>query len=173
MKNNGISNLIEKSNDIKINTCNISNNQVNLGGLFIKDSKNISINNSIIYHNGAGFHIYSSESIFITNCEISLNTHYGLIFRTPSKNITISKCNIKNNKRYAFYLEKNNIIQIKNSNIYENYLYGIYSRFSKIDAKNNYWGSTYGPSIHSFKKSDKDHFKKGRRLFVLHPSMGN
>lgn len=152
---NGISCLLENSTNIQFFHCNVSDNQVNLGGFFIFDSKNIFVNNCKILHNGAGFHIYSSDSIYISYCEINLNTHYAVILRTPSKNIDISNCNIKDNYRYAFYFEKSNSCKITNCNIYNNSIFGIYSILSYINSKFNYWGSPFGPSFNFFRKSSR------------------
>ncbi|MCJ7571619.1 MAG: right-handed parallel beta-helix repeat-containing protein [Candidatus Thermoplasmatota archaeon] len=151
---NGISCILEGSKNSQIFHCNISNNMVNLGGLFIINCINIFVDNSIISHNGAGIHIFSSDSVFINYCEINLNTHYAVVLRTPSKNIVISNCNIKNNFRYAFYFEKMNSCKISNCNIYNNSIYAIYSKLSYINAKLNYWGSPIGPSFNFFRKNN-------------------
>ena len=45
MHSNGYACLLNGSTNTKINHCNISDNQANQGGIFIKNCKNISINN--------------------------------------------------------------------------------------------------------------------------------
>lgn len=152
---NGISCLLNSSENIRIYHCNISNNAVNMGGIFILGCYNICANNSIMSHNGVGFHIFSSDTISIKNCDLSLNTHYAVVMRTPSKNIVVSNCNIGNNFRYGFYLENKNVCNIKNCNIYNNNLYGIFASFSYINARYNWWGSSFGPAITNLRKSDR------------------
>lgn len=155
MHTNGISCILDEVKNSQILHCNISNNMANLGGLFIINCIDIYIENSKISHNGAGIHIFSSDSIYINYCEISLNTHYAVILRALSKNIVISNCNIKDNFRYSFYFEKMNSCKITNCNIYNNTIYEIYSKFSYINVKNNYWGSLIGPTFYFFRISNR------------------
>lgn len=152
---NGISCLINGSSDVLIYHCNISDNAINLGGIFIIGGINISVNNSIISHNGAGLHIYSSDTISIKHCDLFLNTHYAVVMRTLSKNLVVSNCNIRDNFRYGLYIEKKNVCKIKNCNIYNNMLYGIYAAFSYITARYNWWNSPFGPSLTELRKSDR------------------
>ncbi len=158
MNSNGYACLLNGSSNIKINHCNISDNQANQGGIFIRKCTNISIYNSIISHNGIGIHLYSSEKISVKFCELFLNTHFAMIMRTPSKNVVIKNCNIRNNLRYGFYLEKWNSLTIKKCNIYENMLYGICSKLSYIYARNNWWGSPFGPSHTTLRKTSRISF---------------
>jgi nitrous oxidase accessory protein len=155
---NGIALLLNDSESIEINHCNISDNTVNLGGIFIVESLNITINNNIIRHNGAGISIYSSINVKIINCDLVFNTHYAVIMRTPSKNIIVSNCNIKNNLRYGFYIEKRNSCLIEKNNIEGNNLFGIHSSFVKCIARKNWWGSFMGPSYIEAIKRDKINF---------------
>ncbi len=157
---NGIALLLNDSENIEINHCNISENTVNLGGVFIIKSLNITINNNIIRHNGAGISISSSKNVKIINCDLIFNTHYALIMRAPSKNIIISNCNIKNNLRYGFYIEKRNSCIIEKNNIEGNSLFGIYSSFVKCIARKNWWGSILGPSY-------IERIKRDRVIFLL------
>ncbi len=152
---NGIALLLNDSENIEINHCNISDNTVNLGGIFILGCINITFKNNIIRHNGAGISLYSSKNIKIISCDISLNTHYGLIMRTPSRNILVSNCNIKNNLRYGFYIQKKNSCIIKNNNIQGNNLFGIHSSLAKCIARKNWWGSILGPSYIETIKRDR------------------
>ena len=155
---NGIALLLNDSESIEINHCNISDNTVNLGGIFIVESLNITIKNNIIRHNGAGISIYSSKNVKIINCDLVFNTHYAVIMRTPSKNIIVSNCNIKNNLRYGFYIEKRNSCLIEKNNIEGNNLFGIHSSFVKCIARKNWWGSFLGPSYIEAIKRDKINF---------------
>ncbi|MDH7506610.1 MAG: pectinesterase family protein [Candidatus Thermoplasmatota archaeon] len=152
---NGIAILLNDSKDIEISHCNISDNTVNLGGIFIIDCINISLKNNIIRHNGVGVSLSLSKTIEIINCDIVLNTHYAIIMRRPSKNVLVSNCNIKNNLRYGFYIEKGNSCIIEKNNIEKNNLFGIYSIFSKCVARKNWWGSFLGPSYLETIKRDK------------------
>jgi len=150
---NGIACLFNDSTKIQLNHCNVSDNQANMGGIFIFECSNVIVNNSIISHNGAGFHIYSSNMITIDKCDLFLNTHYTIILRSYSKDIVIKNSNIKDSFRYGFYIEKMNILKIYNCNILNNTQYAIYSKFSYIDAKNNWWGSILGPGL--FRKANR------------------
>ncbi len=143
---NGISCYINDSKEIDIFHCNISDNSVNLGGIFIENSFNITIDNSIFGHNGAGISLSSSNEISIINCDIIQNTHFAISMRKPSINIVVDSCEIVNNFRYGIYIEKLNSCTITNNNIYNNKLFGIYSRFTRCRARLNWWGSLLGPT---------------------------
>jgi parallel beta-helix repeat protein len=142
---NGISCFINDSKKIELLHCNISDNSVNIGGIFIISSKDIIVKDSNINHNGVGVSISSSNSVNISNCDINLNTHFAISMRASSKNILISKCEIKNNIRFGIYIEENNRCTLFQNNIYDNLLYDLNSKLSYCDAKNNWWGSKLGP----------------------------
>lgn len=152
---NGIALLLNNSTNIEIKHCNISDNTVNLGGIFIIGCLNITINNNIISHNGAGVSLYSSNNVKITNSDLVYNTHFALIMRTASNNILVSNCNIKNNLRYGFYIEKRNSCIIEKNNIEGNNLFGIHCVFAKCYARKNWWGSILGPSYIETIKRDR------------------
>jgi parallel beta-helix repeat protein len=143
---NGLSFYINDSKNIKIFNSNVSDNSVNLGGIFIENSFCITIDNSILRHNGQGISISSSNEISITNCDIVQNTHYAITMRKPSKNVIVNCCEISNNLRNGIYIEKLNSCKIKNNNINNNKLFGIYSRSIRCNARLNWWGSLLGPS---------------------------
>jgi len=142
---NGISCFINNSNRIDLLKCNVSDNCVNIGGIFVITSEIVNINNSIINHNGVGVGISSSNMINISYCDLNLNTHFAVSLRESSKNIQISKCEIKYNKRFGVYIEENNECNLNENNIYNNYLYDLFSKFSYCSAKKNWWGSALGP----------------------------
>jgi parallel beta-helix repeat protein len=48
--------------------------------------------------------------------------------------------------RYGIYIEKSNSCIIKNNNIHNNLLFGIYSKSFKNNARFNWWGTIFGPS---------------------------
>ena len=54
---NGISCFFNNSNYLDFYHCNVSDNSVNIGGIFIISCRNININNSNVNHNGVGFGI--------------------------------------------------------------------------------------------------------------------
>jgi len=151
----GIALFLNNSENIEINHCNISDNTVNLGGIFILGCLNITLNNNIIRHNGAGVSLYSSKNVKIISCDLVYNTHFALIMRSPSHNILISNCNIKNNLRYGFYIEKRNSCVIEKNNIEGNNLFGIHSSFGRCTARKNWWGTILGPSYIETKKRDR------------------
>jgi parallel beta-helix repeat protein len=152
---NGIALLINDTTSIGINHCNISDNTVNLGGVFIVGCLDITLNNNIIRHNGQGISIQSSKNVRIIGCDLVLNTHYALIMRTSSSKILVSNCNIKNNLRYGFYIEKRNFIVIEKCNIEGNNLFGIHLGFARCIARNNWWGSILGPSYIEVSSRDR------------------
>ena len=155
LNTNGYACLLNGSFNIRIYHCNISDNQANQGGVFIRECENISIYNCRISHNGIGIHLYSSKKIKVCSCDLSLNTHFAVVMRIPSVNVVIKNCNIKWNYRFGFYLEKNNHLTIKNCNINNNMLYGICSKFSNIEARYNWWGSSFGPSYFAFRRTSR------------------
>jgi len=155
MHTNGLACLLNGSLNTNLNHCNISDNQANQGGIFIKECSNISLYNCIISHNGIGIHIYSSEKISVNFCDLFLNTHYAVVMRTPSRNVVIKNCNIRNNFRFGYYLEKFNFLTIMNCNIFDNMLYGIWSKLSYIYARNNWWGSAFGPAYTALRKTSR------------------
>jgi len=159
---NGIALLLNDSMNIEMNHCNISDNTVNLGGIFIIGCSNINLNNNIVGHNGAGISLYSSSNVKIINCDLIYNTHYAVIMRTPSNDILVSNCNIKNNFRYGFYIEKRNSCVIEKNNIEGNNLFGIHLSFAKCYAKRNWWGSILGPSYIETIKRDRITYLLGK-----------
>ena len=134
---NGISFYLNNTKETNIFHSNISDNSVNLGGIFIENSFGISVYNSIIRHNGQGISISSSNEISITNCDLIQNTHYAISMRRPSKNVIVNSCEISNNLRNGILIEKFNSCKIKNNNIHNNELYGIYSSFTICKSRLN------------------------------------
>ena len=60
---NGRAIFINDSTQVIISTCNLSDNSVNHGGIFIQNSTQIMIHDSIFHHNGIGVGISTSQSI--------------------------------------------------------------------------------------------------------------
>ena len=152
---NGIACYFEYSSSIEMLHCNVSDNSVNIGGVFITDCSDIRVTNCVICHNGAGVSISSSRKISISNCDLFLNTHFAISLRTTSYDIIVSECEIRDNFRFGIYLEKGNSCLIMNNNIYDNTLYGIYSKIAECNASHNWWGSQFGPSYTNLRLGDK------------------
>jgi parallel beta-helix repeat protein len=152
---NGVAYLFDNTSYTKIYKNNISDNCANLGGIFLVNSNNISLKNSILNHNGIGINIYSSDKIKIEFCDVVYNTHFGIALRSASQNIEVSNCNIYKNIRYGIFVEKENEVKVKYCNIRGNRLYGIYSNSYKCTARLNWWGSQFGPSYSEFRNSSK------------------
>ncbi len=162
---NGIACFINNSKDIEVFHCNVSDNSVNIGGIFILSGNDIMINDSNINHNGVGISISSSNFVNITNCNIDQNTHFSISMRISSKNIKIINNSIENNKRYGIYIEKNNQCIIENNNILNNSLYDFYSEFSHCSVRNNWWGTKFGPIDLKFDLNKKIIIRGGRVIF--------
>ena len=144
---NSIAGFFNNSYGIEIVHCNISNNCVNIGGIFLSKCLETKITNCNINQNGVGVSTYSCKGISITNCNFYINTHFAVSMRTSSTDIIISKSEIKNNLRYGIYIEKNNTCKVINNNIENNTLYSIYTKYAYCDARNNWWGSPLGPTL--------------------------
>jgi parallel beta-helix repeat protein len=144
---NGIAGLFDKVSNCTISYCNISDNCVNIGGLFLLECLDMNISNCNIRHNGAGICLASSQNVSITHCNLRFNTHFAMSLRTRSHDIVISQCEISDNLRFGFYIEKDNSCTITDSNIRDNVLHGIYTTSARYNAQNTWWGSPFGPSI--------------------------
>ena len=140
---NGIACFFEGSSNIEMLHCNISDNSVNIGGVFIIGFSDVSVANCVIRHNGAGVSISSSRGISITGCDLYLNTHFAVSLRTASRDIIVSECEIRDNFRFGIYLEMGNSCIVRNNNICDNVLYGIYSKIADCNAWHNWWGSRF------------------------------
>jgi len=152
---NSIACYFEYSSSIEMWHCNISDNSVNIGGVFITECSDICVTNCVICHNGAGVSISSSREISVANCDFCLNTHFAISLRTISCDIIISECEIRDNFRFGIYLEKGNSCIIRNNNICNNMLYGLYSKIAECNACHNWWGSQFGPSYTNLRLGDK------------------
>ena len=152
---NGIACFFEGSSNIEMWHCNISDNSVNIGGIFIIGCSDVSVTNCVICHNGAGVSISSSRGVSITGCDLYSNTHFAVLLRTTSCDIIVSECEIRDNFRFGIYLEKGNSCIVRNNNICDNTLYGIYSKIADCNAWHNWWGSHFGPSYTKLRLGDK------------------
>jgi parallel beta-helix repeat protein len=145
LRTNGIAFFISQSSELRITLCNISDNSVNIGGVFIVGCTDVMVSNCLIRHNGAGMSISSSRKISVTNCSFYWNTHYGLILRRKSYDVVVTQTEIRDNFRFGVYIERDNHVLINSCNIYNNTLFGIYSKTPNCDARHNWWGSPLGP----------------------------
>ena len=152
---NGIASYLNNSKNSLIYHCNISDNSVNIGGIFLISCKDLDIQNCNLYHNGAGLCVYSSKNLSINKCNFYLNTHFAVSLRTYSEDITISECKIIDNNRYGLYIEENNKCKLRNNNIYNNKLFSVKVKNAICDAKNNWWGSKFGPSLTNLRKTSR------------------
>jgi parallel beta-helix repeat protein len=143
---NGIACLLNSSSTITIINSNISDNSANLGGLFLINCDNVTVNQCILNHNGAGINIYSSDFVTVIHCELTRNTHFAISMRTASTMTIISFCEIRDNFRYGIYVEKKNQCILVNNNIVNNMLFGLSSINAQCTARYNWWGSPFGPS---------------------------
>ena len=159
---NGRSCFFNGSCSIDIVRCNISDNSVNHGGMFVRNCSNIVINNCIMRHNGAGVSIAESNFIFILNCSLLLNTHYAIWMDQSCSNVSVKNCEIINNLRFGIYKPSACTCDITGNNIYGNTLYGAYAKHSHCISKHNYWGSPLGPSYTDFGQGDRITFSPGR-----------
>ena len=119
---NGIACFFEGSSNIEMWHCNISDNSVNIGGVFIIGCSDVSVTNCVICHNGVGVSISSSRGVSITGCDLYSNTHFAVLLRTTSCDIIVSECEIRDNFKFGIYLEKGNSCIVRNNNICDNTL---------------------------------------------------
>jgi nitrous oxidase accessory protein len=152
---NGISGYFQKSSDIIIEFCNISDNSVNKGGFFFNEVSNVKINQSLFNHNGDSISLSDSINVTIINSTFTNNTHFAISMRKPSYNVLINQCIISNNLRTAIYIEKENECIISNCNIENNYLYSINIINAVCYLTYNWWGSDLGPYSPEFLITNK------------------
>jgi len=152
---NGRAGLFTSSANITLLHCNISDNSVNHGGVFINDCENITISNCMFRHNGIGINSRGSHDFRVQHSTFQWNTHYAMYLDQQSSDVTISQCLITNNLRGGVSIvDKSSCIFTQN--IFEdNLLYGLYSKQSHSTARYNFWGSFLGPSHTAFGKGDQ------------------
>ncbi len=140
----GIAFFINDSSNIEFFSCASYDNNDNGGGVFFYNSHNIFVENHNAIHNGVGFKIVNSTNIYINKCSLENNTHFTFWIQKKSNNIYINKCNIINNIRHGIHIT-DSTCNLKNSNIYNNYIDSVFTQNSVVYAENNYWGSKLGP----------------------------
>jgi len=163
MHNSGVVLLINNCLEIEILNCALDDNNDNQGGAFISDSKQVIFSDCNICHNGVGIRIENSSYIIIKKCNLNQNTKIAVIIDDLSDNINISNCEIKKNYNYAIKIGSKTVIN--NNNIYNNKLHGIYST-SKCNARYNWWGFLFGPSLTGFGIGDRITFKPLKIIYI-------
>lgn len=151
---NGISIYLKGSDNVCINHSSVKDNSDNHGGIFIEDSSNIKISLSSIHHNGIGINIEDTNEVSLRDLHITNNTHFGILLRDNAKEITITRCTIKHNLRYGIYSYMDTSSYLTKNVIVNNILYGLYSDRPVQHLKQNWWGSSSGPSF--LKNPSKD-----------------
>ena len=159
---NGRACIFYACHNVSITLCNISDNSVNHGGVFIGACSTMVIENSILRHNGIDLQISSSQAIDISHCTLSYSTHMTFVVDRASTNITITDCNISDALRYGIYIVDRSTVTLTSNNIHQNKLYGLYVKRAPCFIKDNYWGSPVGPSLTAFGPGDRIHMLLGR-----------
>jgi parallel beta-helix repeat protein len=149
---NGIGLFFNDSTDVTIDHCATYNNNDNQGGMFFESCSKIHINNSIVSHNGFGIKSSCSTHIIVDHSTISYNTHAGILSTKFSNTINLTSCEFTNNLRISIHLSQSSV-NVRHSNIY-NSICGIYVEESQCTAKDNWWGSIFGPGVFETKKQD-------------------
>jgi parallel beta-helix repeat protein len=152
---NGLAGVFTDVQEIEVRQCNISNNGDNHGGIVIKHCSQVHITQCMIHHNGIGLFIDESQSILITECQLSENTHFAVYVKKSTENITIRHSEIHQSFRIACYLTEQSQCTIDHTNIYHNYLQGVYCNNAFCTAQHNWWGSPFGPSYTELRRSTR------------------
>jgi len=159
---NGRAGFFNNSHNLTLSQCNISDNSVNQGGIFLNTCSTIFITNSIFRHNGIAIRATQSEVIEIHHCTLRLNTHFAIVIDTASSQINITNCDITDGFRYGIYLAEKSTCTLSHNNIHSNILYGLYTKNSDCIIQDNYWGSLSGPSLTGFGRGNQIHMPFGR-----------
>ncbi len=156
---NGIGLFFNNSSHIEISQCAVYDHNDNQGGLYLNNCHNFDIKNCNIDHNGFGMKIAFCSNINIAFSDFVWNEHTALEIDKTSEDIVIDHCEYSDNFRFAFAI-RDSVVEILNSNIHDS-LFGIEAEYSQIVAKNNYWGSSFGPALFDRKSKDRIFFKSG------------
>ena len=163
---NAIPILLNDSEDIQIKDSAICDNNDNGGGVFIYYSKNLAVDNCNLFHSGAGFKVINSTDLVFTNSDMQYTTHFPFWIQENSKEVSISKCNIINNFRHGFYVT-DSCCTVTQSNLFGNSIESVFSKNSCVNAKNNWWGSKFGPLFSKgFRLVDRFSLDSGRIMFL-------
>jgi parallel beta-helix repeat protein len=156
---NGIGIFLDNSSIIEIKKCALFNNNDNQGGIFLNNSINIQIDNCNIYHNGFGIKLDDSSKINIKNSSLFVNTHFAFHLDENCDEIIIENNEIYDNLRMGLYIRDSKCI-LRNNNLFGS-LMGVFSEHGMCDARNNWWGSFFGPALIEREKNDRIYMKFG------------
>jgi parallel beta-helix repeat protein len=159
---NGRACFFIQSQGLSLLRCNMSDNSVNQGGVFLDRCSTVTLFNSILRHNGIGIRVTQSEAIEIECCTLRLNTHYAILIDTNSSQVHITNSDISHGFRFGVYTIEASACTLFHNNIYSNTLYGVFTKHSDCSIKENYWGSSHGPSRTEFGLGDKVHMPLSR-----------
>jgi len=153
---NGMSGCFYQSSQILVGGCELTDNSVNKGGLFLSNTQMIAIVDTLFKHNGVGVSLSNVSTVEIQFCEFKTNTHFAVAMRDASADIFISNSVFSHNLRNGIYIETGNSCTITESHIIDNYGYGILSKpGSFCNATNNWWNTSLGPFYGLLTKSNK------------------
>jgi len=142
--NTGIDILdIRTASNVHISDCYVNSNGGKGGDGIWVSGGNISISNCSISNSSHGIMI-ASDNATIEKCVIT-NNYNGIIVMRKDKNIHITKNNIENNTYGIYVWAMARSIFVNYNNIFNNGI-GMKAEFSVCNARNNYWGSPFGPS---------------------------
>lgn len=154
---NGRACFLSASQHISFYRCNISDNSVNHGGVFLDDCSVMNITNCLFRHNGIALRMLHSDRSTVQLCSFSLNTHFAIVVDAASTRINITGCDIIHGFRSGVYVSGKSKLLLAKNNIYANMLYGLSLKDSECVAKNNYWGCWSGPSLCAYGRGDRVH----------------
>ncbi|MBN1280146.1 MAG: right-handed parallel beta-helix repeat-containing protein [Candidatus Thermoplasmatota archaeon] len=154
---NGRACFLTDCHNLTLNHCNISDNSVNHGGVFLGRSSAISITQTHVHHNGIGVRITNADAVDIQHCSFERNTHYAVLIDTGSTKINVTSCAITQGLRFGGYIVDHSHCTFLQNNIQGNMLYGVYTLQSTCALQGNYWGARRGPSITDLGCGDRIH----------------
>ena len=161
---NGLAGLFNDSLHGFFKHCNISDNSDNHGGLLFRNCEEMTISHCMFRHNGMGINVANSQFISVDKCTFMLNTHFAVLLKQESTNITISQCEILRQFRFGMYVVENSVCTLEECNIEDNMLYGLYTKNAACIAQNNWWGFIIGPSFTEFRKTERISLNPGVRF---------
>ncbi len=151
---NGLGVYAKNSTTVEIEQCAICDNNQDGGGIWLFGCDNFLVSKCNINHNGVGVELFKTNDVKIKNCNFYDNMYKAILFE-HSEGTLITYCDIRDSFRTALSVQYSQCT-ISENNIVGNKLSGIeFLGNTKCNARNNWWGSRFGPSITSFKEGDK------------------
>jgi parallel beta-helix repeat protein len=142
---NGLGILLNESSNINISNCAVYNNNDNQGGLMAYSSSEVKIFNCNFEHNGFGISLDGCSNVYITYSDFNLHNHEAFWVKSKLKNVNIENCEIYDNIRFGFLIF-DGTCNLRYNN-FDNNLFSFYAENSICDARNNWWGSFFAPSV--------------------------